>query len=213
MGPSSRTPEGVPNRCPVCGAEVCIEPSVPPGDAPCPCCGHLLWFDPRGAPRPSALAHPADQGRAVVPEGAGPVPPVRPWSDAAVWSLNGLCCGLVIGWVDQSPTSGVCWLAVCWAVGRVGLPALVRRAEQVSQRRRSFWLDVVLGWALIPGPLVGSAFGAVCPLLWQMHFTALQGAFMGLLVGPLLAPLEGLLFAALVVGAIWLATGERLDTE
>jgi eukaryotic-like serine/threonine-protein kinase len=41
---SSRTPEGSPNRCPVCGSEVRVEPSNPPGDAPCPQCGHLLWF-------------------------------------------------------------------------------------------------------------------------------------------------------------------------
>ncbi len=41
---SSRTPEGSPNRCPVCGADVVIEPSQPFGDAPCPACGHLLWF-------------------------------------------------------------------------------------------------------------------------------------------------------------------------
>jgi anti-sigma B factor antagonist len=41
---SSRTPEGSPNRCPVCGAAIPIEPSDPGGDAPCPRCGHLLWF-------------------------------------------------------------------------------------------------------------------------------------------------------------------------
>ncbi len=41
---SSRTPEGAPNRCPVCGNSICIEPSIPPGDAPCPHCGSLLWF-------------------------------------------------------------------------------------------------------------------------------------------------------------------------
>ena len=41
---SSRTPEGVPNHCPICGADVCVEPSQPSGDAPCPRCGHLLWF-------------------------------------------------------------------------------------------------------------------------------------------------------------------------
>src|SRR5687768_12365982 len=41
---SSRTPEGVPNRCPVCQNLVCIEPSQPSGDAPCPNCGALLWF-------------------------------------------------------------------------------------------------------------------------------------------------------------------------
>jgi signal recognition particle subunit SRP54 len=44
MEPSSRTPEGEPNRCPVCGKAVRIDPSRPPGDAPCPHCGHLLWF-------------------------------------------------------------------------------------------------------------------------------------------------------------------------
>lgn len=41
---SSRTPEGPLNRCPVCGSVVSIEPSLPTGDAPCPRCGHLLWF-------------------------------------------------------------------------------------------------------------------------------------------------------------------------
>jgi uncharacterized Zn finger protein (UPF0148 family) len=46
MEPSTRTPEGEPNRCPVCGKPLQIEPSRPPGDAPCPHCGHLLWFGP-----------------------------------------------------------------------------------------------------------------------------------------------------------------------
>lgn len=43
---SSRTPEGLPNRCPVCESEVQIEPSELAmfGDAPCPNCGCLLWF-------------------------------------------------------------------------------------------------------------------------------------------------------------------------
>lgn len=41
---SSRTPEGRPNLCPVCGSAPTIEPSDPAGDAPCPNCGHLLWF-------------------------------------------------------------------------------------------------------------------------------------------------------------------------
>ena len=41
---ASRTPEGSPNRCPVCNNEVKIDPSKPTLDAPCPHCGHLLWF-------------------------------------------------------------------------------------------------------------------------------------------------------------------------
>jgi hypothetical protein len=44
MTPASRTPEGELNQCPICGKEVRLEPSRPPGDAPCPNCGHLLWF-------------------------------------------------------------------------------------------------------------------------------------------------------------------------
>jgi acyl carrier protein len=42
---SSRTPEGEPNHCPVCGQKVQLEPSYPTGDAPCPNCGTLLWFN------------------------------------------------------------------------------------------------------------------------------------------------------------------------
>ncbi|MFN0198778.1 MAG: phosphopantetheine-binding protein [Planctomycetaceae bacterium] len=41
---SSRTPEGLPHRCPVCGEMVTIEPSIDTGDAPCPKCGQLLWW-------------------------------------------------------------------------------------------------------------------------------------------------------------------------
>jgi len=45
---SSRTPEGRPNRCPICGNDLRIEPSLYTLDAPCPRCGHLLWFAPFG---------------------------------------------------------------------------------------------------------------------------------------------------------------------
>ena len=41
---SSRTPEGRPNHCPFCNADILLEPSLPFGDAPCPECGQLLWF-------------------------------------------------------------------------------------------------------------------------------------------------------------------------
>ena len=40
---ASRTPEGYPSHCPICGAEANIEYSEPIGDATCPSCGHLLW--------------------------------------------------------------------------------------------------------------------------------------------------------------------------
>jgi acyl carrier protein len=40
---SSRTPEGLPHRCPTCGEIVSVEPSFPGGDSTCPACGQLLW--------------------------------------------------------------------------------------------------------------------------------------------------------------------------
>ena len=40
---ASRTPEGLPSRCSLCGAETRLEYTQPPGDAPCPNCGYLLW--------------------------------------------------------------------------------------------------------------------------------------------------------------------------
>jgi PTS system fructose-specific IIA component/PTS system nitrogen regulatory IIA component len=41
---ATRTPEGEPNRCPVCGKVLKLEPSEPARDAPCPHCGSLVWF-------------------------------------------------------------------------------------------------------------------------------------------------------------------------
>ncbi len=41
---SSRTPEGLPHRCPVCGKLAALEPSYPGGDSTCPSCGQLLWW-------------------------------------------------------------------------------------------------------------------------------------------------------------------------
>jgi len=40
---ASRTPEGMPSKCSLCGANVNIEFSSPANDVPCPSCGHLLW--------------------------------------------------------------------------------------------------------------------------------------------------------------------------
>ena len=43
MTVASRTPEGSPGRCPLCGAKVALDFSEISDDAPCPACGHLIW--------------------------------------------------------------------------------------------------------------------------------------------------------------------------
>ncbi len=61
---SSRTPEGVPNRCPVCDHDFRIEPSLPSGDAPCPACGSLVWF---GVPQPESTDAPTPDENVLIP--------------------------------------------------------------------------------------------------------------------------------------------------
>ena len=41
---SSRTPEGLPFRCPVCAFEFRLEASSGSRDVTCPRCGHLVWL-------------------------------------------------------------------------------------------------------------------------------------------------------------------------
>ena len=81
MNISSRTPEGDPNRCPVCGLELRLEPSRPPGDAPCPSCGCLLWFPQPLVPSSPVLAATAagvELNGELLPEGGDSIALVRP---------------------------------------------------------------------------------------------------------------------------------------
>ena len=43
MSISSRTPEGCPGECPLCGTKSKLEFSNPGEDCPCPVCGCLIW--------------------------------------------------------------------------------------------------------------------------------------------------------------------------
>jgi acyl carrier protein len=43
MTVSSRTPEGEPHGCPICGQVANLDPAEPGGDSVCPSCGYLLW--------------------------------------------------------------------------------------------------------------------------------------------------------------------------
>ena len=70
MQPASRAPDGWPNHCPVCGHDVTVDPTIPPGDAPCPCCGSLLWFseNPRSHVSPESIERTKQQIRGLVGE-------------------------------------------------------------------------------------------------------------------------------------------------
>jgi DNA-directed RNA polymerase subunit RPC12/RpoP len=117
---SSRTPEGQPNGCPVCGKVVVMEPSQPFGDAPCPHCGCLLLFEPLGegfrvsvAKRPAKAAGSGGAGsmyvcpqcKTRIPFGTETKPPPsrcpscqrRLWIPTTLATLPGHTAGSVSG--------------------------------------------------------------------------------------------------------------------
>src|SRR5262245_22211499 len=65
---SSRTPEGDPNRCPICRHRCRLESSCIGRDAPCPHCGHLLFFPEEIGALPKAVK-PKTIERAKRPQG------------------------------------------------------------------------------------------------------------------------------------------------
>ena len=82
MTVSSRTPEGLPSECPLCGAKANIEFSDPAQDASCPNCGHLLWAS-------SQLVISVTQRYAdVLGTNPGAINAETPFSDLGVDSLD-----------------------------------------------------------------------------------------------------------------------------
>ena len=74
MEPASRTPDGESNTCFVCGASVVVAPSHPPGDAPCPNCGTLLWFNEL---TPAAVEQLEKRGAHIDTDDSGKVVSIR----------------------------------------------------------------------------------------------------------------------------------------
>ena len=77
MDISSRTTEGLPSECPLCGKKVWTIPSQPPGDATCPHCGNLLWVDEGDAGVGDPIRQLAELGAEVEVDDEGQVTSVR----------------------------------------------------------------------------------------------------------------------------------------
>lgn len=77
MNVSSNTTEGLPSECPVCGKKVWTTPSQGTGDATCPHCGNLLWFDDVPQTIGDPLHRLAELGAEVEVDDEGEVQVVR----------------------------------------------------------------------------------------------------------------------------------------
>lgn len=172
MEPASRTPEGEPNRCPVCGHQVRIEPSRPPGDAPCEYCGHLLWFsdsrnvegvatdrEPSGRLTRPPLGERGQMTQSDPATKAVTGPPIADWAKA---TLVAAVVGLVIGTVSVAGVSdGVedvpvvarmcmvaasCLVSMLAALGLSLRDVLCQRMRQGQQVSWSLRLYFTSGW-------------------------------------------------------------------
>ena len=65
MHTPTRTPEGSPGYCRVCGHRFRLEASWPGGDAPCPACGSLVWVGPEVRPVVPRAGPPGPRWRAL----------------------------------------------------------------------------------------------------------------------------------------------------
>jgi hypothetical protein len=77
MPTPTRTPEGEPLRCQICGAVNFVEPSRPPGDAICPYCGTLAWMSTDRAAASGGRVAPGSQrlGHFLRRSAVQPTPP------------------------------------------------------------------------------------------------------------------------------------------
>ena len=132
-------------------------------------------------------------------------------SDRRAWVANGVACTTIIALTDASLVNAAVWLAGTLMRAYHGMPLIARTARRVSDAQKSFYLDVAIGWSLYPGPLVGSFFGVLAPTIWNLPVSSFQGGLIGLIVGPLIAVVLGLLLATLVLGAYTIFTGRRRE--
>ena len=206
MNPSSRTPEGDSLHCPLCGNDVRLELSTyPVHDGTCPHCGHLIqWFS---ASRPIALT---SSSRASI-DNAAPDSDDEPFStfERRWWTVLAVVSTVTV-FANDGVVHALLWLLAMMVLATLIVPRMYRRAHASLERSDDLYLGVVFGWALVPGPLVGILFGTILPAVYDCGLSSLIGGFMGLLLGPCFAVIEGLSIVFVVDAVFWLVTGRRI---
>ncbi len=74
---TTRTTEGLPNECSVCGKEFYLSPSTPPGDVTCPHCGSATWLTDPPLEVPDTVRLLEELGAAVEVNDEGQVRCIR----------------------------------------------------------------------------------------------------------------------------------------
>lgn len=190
----------------MCGIVTRIDPSATTNDAPCPCCGHLLWIEPDMPARPTKLLAIADR----MPSGRHASFDVHNGVLIFItkdWITSGAIAAILVGILDRSLFHAIAYLMANIAVGLLVLPIVARQEQKPSR----FLRDVALGWAFVPGPVVGQIGGALTPAFLDIPVSAFVAALIGMVAGPVFAAVEGLIVVSLFVVGYRLLTGTWLS--
>jgi len=105
------------------------------------------------------------------------------------------------------------WFAAILLYGLRLLPWIESRSHEAPDNAAHFWRFVALGWALGPGIPVGVLFGALFVSAGNLDWSANGGAFLGLLLGPVIASSTGLVVAGVVNCGSWCWTGRSVFAD
>lgn len=193
MNISSRTPEGSPGKCFVCGAVINIAPSYPADDAPCPVCGTLVFFEPITPPL-GRYARFHESFRVPLYELAFPktavsirairVHPAATPIGIFAWMLAGIVAlELVLHFfdpVERLSTFAIKWSDLIVPLALAGSSRSLSDYVQLIPRALLSWLQaVVLGTMVL-------ASGAILVAIGAGHFIGWIAAGFGAMVAALM---------------------------
>jgi hypothetical protein len=178
----------------------------------------LLWFADASADL--VVPAPTHDSATVRPHLARPASrrPTSEYDDKpfdtferVVWAVIAALSTMIVCLNDGLIFTTGLWLLGIVVFGQLALPLLFRRAHGFVNCNENLYLGVVVGWGLVPGPIVGVIFGVLLPFIYDCGLTSFSGGLVGLIVGPFFAVIEGLVLVAAVDLTVLIATGRSLS--
>jgi hypothetical protein len=134
------------------------------------------------------------------------------WPDK-MWLVVGAISTLIVAWNDGLVLTTGLWLVGMIAYGQVVFPWLQHQARHGFLRIERLYVGVMLGWAIVAGPVAGAIIGPLAPFMTDTGCSSFVGGILGLLACPPFAAVEGVVIVGLVDVVVWLWTGKSLQSR
>jgi hypothetical protein len=134
------------------------------------------------------------------------------WPDK-MWLVLGTISTIIVAWNDGLVLTTGLWLVGMLVYGQVVFPFLEHQARYGVLRIERLYVGVILGWAIVAGPVAGAIVGPLVPFMTGVDCTSFVGGIFALLVCPLFAALEGVVIVGIVDVIVWLWSGKSLQSR